>query len=112
MRCLEAIWRIVVLNRRRFLLLSYYFLLMPVWVGLIIAMMATRLDPTGSWLGIPFGLVLILAAAHLAYFREEHGEISRRFFPLTPRPELIIPLVAGFFAVFGVILAMAGLRSL
>lgn len=75
-------------------------LLVPVWVGLVVLMMATDLDPMGSWLGIPFGLTLILASAHLAYFRGEHSEISRRFSPRTPRPELIVPLL------------VAGLRSL
>ncbi len=100
------------MSSRRFLLLSYYFLLVPVWVGLVVAMMAADLDPMGSWLGIPFGLTLIVASAHLAYFWGEHAEISRRFFPRTPRPKLIIPLVAAFFGVFGVNLLVAGLRSL
>jgi hypothetical protein len=94
------------------LLLSYYFVLMPVWGGLIVTMMSTDLDPIGSWLGVPFGLTLLAAAAHLAYFRREHGRISRRFFPYAQRPEVTLPLVAVAFGVFGVVLLAAGLRSL
>ncbi len=112
MHCREEIWRVPTLSSRRFLLLSYYLLLVPVWVVLIITMMAADLDPLRSWLGIPFGLTLILASSHLAYLQREHAEISRRFFPLTPRPERIVPLVAAFFAVFRVILLVAGLWSL
>ncbi len=52
------------MSGRRLILLSYYFVLMPIWLGLIVAMMSTDLDPMGSWLGVPFGLVLLARIIH------------------------------------------------
>ncbi|MDP9352176.1 MAG: hypothetical protein M3P51_11615 [Chloroflexota bacterium] len=96
----------------RWILLGYYVVLVPIWVGLVVAMMSADLDPLRSWLGVPFGLVLLIAGVHLAYFRREHAAISRRFFPYASRPEVTVPLVAAGFVAFGAVLLVAGLRSL
>ncbi len=60
----------------RLIVLSYYFVLLPVWVALIIVMMSAELDPLDSWPGVPFGLTLLTAGIHLACFRREHVQVS------------------------------------
>ncbi len=65
----------------RLILLSYYFVLLPVWVALIVVMMSAKLDPLDTWLGVPFGLTLLTAGIHLAYFRREHVQLTRRISP-------------------------------
>ncbi len=79
----------------RLILLSYYLVLLPVWVALIVVMMSAELDPLDTWLDVPFGLTLLTAGVHLAYFRREHVQISRRFFPYTHNLDTTLPLVSG-----------------
>lgn len=100
------------MGAKRLLRLSYYFVLLPVWVGLIALMMLTSLNPMSSWLGVPFGLVLLLASAHLAFFHREHLGILRRFNPFVARSEVTLPLVAAGFGIVGAVLLVAGLNSL